>query len=227
MSYHRDPLASAVHTAHEWLHAIAEGLATEDRAFAHRVLRAWLHTVRDRIGVNAAAHLSAQLPELLRGIFYEGWVPAHVPVSHDVPSFLTQFADEAGVERDEVVALAGGVTDTLADLFSPGQLDHVFTLLPDDLRRVLMGTQLSGTLTVAAVTQPELSRFDEFENRLRALYDAVAVLVHGLEKPLGGESQDAVRISAAQQAHRILLAEGPIGSGAPTADRSHDREGIS
>ncbi|MGK8506871.1 DUF2267 domain-containing protein [Nocardia asiatica] len=216
MSYHRDPLAPAVHTAHEWLRTLADGLATEDRAFAHRALRAWLHTVRDRIGVNAAAHLSAQLPELLRGIFYEGWVPARVPVAHDVPSFLDQFAREAGVSRDEAYALAGAVTDALAELFSPGQLDHVFALLPDDMRAVLRGSDLAGTLQETAVTRPESSRFDELDNRLRALTDAVAVLARSLEETAGGAAQDTARVSAAQQAHRILIAEGLTRADTPT-----------
>ncbi|WP_280497321.1 DUF2267 domain-containing protein [Nocardia asiatica] len=227
MSYHRDPLAPAVHTAHEWLRAIADGLATEDRAFAHRALRAWLHTVRDRIGVNEAAHLSAQLPELLRGIFYEGWVPAHVPVPHDVPSFLAQFAQEAGVSRDEAAALAGAVTDTLADLFSAGQLDHVFALLPEDLRRILLGSELAGTLEADLITQPEPSRIDEIDNRLRALSDAVGVLVRGLEKQAGGQSHEAARASAAQQAQRILVAGGLTDAERPTADRPGRRKGVS
>ncbi|WP_280479657.1 DUF2267 domain-containing protein [Nocardia asiatica] len=216
MSYHRDPLAPAVHTAHEWLRTLADGLATEDRAFAHRALRAWLHTVRDRIGVNAAAHLSAQLPELLRGIFYEGWVPARVPVAHDVPSFLDQFAREAGVSRDEAYALAGAVTDALAELFSPGQLEHVFALLPDDMRAVLRGSDLAGTLQETAVTRPVSSRFDELDNRLRALTDAVAVLARSLEETAGGAAQDTARVSAAQQAHRILIAEGLTRADTPT-----------
>ncbi|WP_435593478.1 DUF2267 domain-containing protein [Nocardia sp. bgisy118] len=223
MSYHRDPLAPAIHTAHEWLRAIADGLATDDRAFAHRVLRAWLHSVRDRISINASAHLSAQLPEMLRGIFFEDWVPAHVPVSHDVPSFLDQFAHEAGVTHDEAVALAGSVTETLTGLFSPGQLDHVFVLLPEDLRRILVGAELAGPLAASFAGRREPSRFDELDTRLRALSEAVAVLVRGLENPLEGVSDGTARVSAAQEAHRILLVEGLIEPVAPTTDRSHTR----
>ncbi|WP_245549283.1 DUF2267 domain-containing protein [Nocardia exalbida] len=217
MSYHRDPLAPAIHTAHEWLRTLADGLATEDRPFAHRALRAWLHTVRDRIGVNASAHLSAQLPELLRGIYYEGWVPAHVPVSHDVPSFVDQFAREAGVSRDEAYALAGAVTDALADLFSPGQLDHVFAWLPEDLRAVLRGTDLAGTLPEKTAIRPsESPRLDELDSRLRALTDAVTVLARSLEATSGGDAGDTEQLSAARQAHRILIAEGLARSEAPT-----------
>lgn len=120
MTYHDDPFAPALNTAHTWLRTVADRLATEDRTFALRALRAWLHTVRDRLDVPVAAHFSAQLPELLRGIFYEGWVPAHVPVHHDVTTFVDAFAQEAGVSPDEAVALIGAVTIALSDVFSPG-----------------------------------------------------------------------------------------------------------
>ena len=32
-----------------------------------------LHALRDRIGAESAVHLAAQLPMLLRGLYYEGW----------------------------------------------------------------------------------------------------------------------------------------------------------
>lgn len=72
------------------------------------MLRAWLHVVRDRLTVDSAAHLGAQLPELLRGTSYGGWVPSRVPIRYD--------------------------SAALREKFSHGQLDHVFTLLPAKLR---------------------------------------------------------------------------------------------
>lgn len=212
MSHHTDPFAPSVHTAHEWLAAVAHGIDTEDRFVAHRALRAWLHTVRDRLNVNAAAHVSAQLPELLRGIFYEGWIPSQVPVPHDVPSFLTQFARGAGVGTEEAVPLAGIVTDTLADLFSPGQLDHVLAQLPVKLRSILLGTDLSVIYAGAAVfPEPEVPQIEALERRVNALTEAVTALVHGLEFPTEGEFDTGAGLSAAQRAHRILLAEGLAG----------------
>ena len=145
MTYHDDPFAPAVNTAHVWLRAVADRLGTDDRAFALRALRAWLHTVRDRLDVAVAAHFSAQLPELLRGIFYEGWVPAHVPMHHDAASFIDRFAREAGVSEDEAIALVGAVTVALSDEFSPGHLDHVLAVVPDPLRAILLGSELGST----------------------------------------------------------------------------------
>jgi uncharacterized protein (DUF2267 family) len=48
----------------------------EDRGDAYRVLRAVLHTLRDRLTVDEAAQFAAQLPELVRGVFYDSAKPA-------------------------------------------------------------------------------------------------------------------------------------------------------
>lgn len=206
MSSQDDPLAPAVQTAHEWLNDLASRLG-DDRAFAHRVLRAWLHTVRDRIGVAGSAHLAAQLPELLRGVYYEGWVPSRVPLAHRTAPFLTQFALEAGVAREQVAELAGVVTDLLADRFSGGQLDGVFAVLPASLREILSGTVDGDIEEIPAGYEAEPDRVAELEQRVRLLGDAVAALARGLEDLPIGEPGNAGHAAAAQQAHRILMAE--------------------
>ncbi|MET7771668.1 DUF2267 domain-containing protein [Nocardia sp. NPDC005366] len=137
--YSTDPFAPALRRAHDWLSDIVVAVGTEDPAFAYRLVRAWLHTVRDHLPVVNSAHLSAQLPELFRGLFYEGWKPAGVPKPHDLDSFVAQFAATAEIDPAEVPALAGAVTTALAQLFSPGQLDHVFEVLPERINAVLRG----------------------------------------------------------------------------------------
>ncbi|MEV0708253.1 DUF2267 domain-containing protein [Nocardia aurea] len=54
--------APALRQAQDWITDIAVANSTGDRDFAYRLLRAWLHTVRDRIPVDSTAHLGAQLP---------------------------------------------------------------------------------------------------------------------------------------------------------------------
>jgi uncharacterized protein (DUF2267 family) len=46
-----------------------------DRQRAYHTLRAVLHALRDRLPLNLAAHLGAQLPLLVRGICYDSWHP--------------------------------------------------------------------------------------------------------------------------------------------------------
>lgn len=64
----------------EWLNEICESLDWEEKARAHLLLRSTLHALRDWLSVDEAADLSAQLPLLIRGIFFDGWDPSRTPV---------------------------------------------------------------------------------------------------------------------------------------------------
>ena len=55
-------LDHAMQTAHTWINDVAREFDTEDREFAYRVLRAWLHTLRDRLTVEAGATLRLSCP---------------------------------------------------------------------------------------------------------------------------------------------------------------------
>ena len=72
---HLDVIDRSVEKTHIWLNDLAEELASEDGHHAYRVLRAFLHALRDHLSVNEAAALAAQLPIFVRGVFYEGWDP--------------------------------------------------------------------------------------------------------------------------------------------------------
>ena len=150
MTHQHDPFAHAEQTAHAWLAAVAEQLDTEDRHYAYRALRSWLQLVRDRLTVTAVAHLGAQLPELLRGVLFEGWVPGRAPQRCGVDEFLRAYADAAGIQPDEVGDVLGAVTLALRELFSAGQLDHALAQLPRPLRGSLYTTGRRPDLRLAA-----------------------------------------------------------------------------
>jgi uncharacterized protein (DUF2267 family) len=88
-------LDGAIDKANAWLADIDAGFGTDDRQLAYRVLRAWLHCLRDRLSVEVSAHFAAQLPELLRGVFFDGWNPSRVPQKYDWAEYVTRFAREA------------------------------------------------------------------------------------------------------------------------------------
>ena len=68
------------HQRHPRYRCCAGEFGTEDRRLAYRILRAWLYALGDRLPVPIAANFAAQLQELLRGVFYDGWSPSRVPV---------------------------------------------------------------------------------------------------------------------------------------------------
>src|SRR5512132_2006261 len=93
---HLDLLDRNVEQTNVWLKDIAEACGVEDRREAYRILRAFLHALRDRNTVDEAAQLAAQLPDLVREIYYEGWDPSGTPEKyHETDAFLRRVADEA------------------------------------------------------------------------------------------------------------------------------------
>lgn len=56
----------------EWLDVVAAELG-DNRQHAYHALRGVLHALRDRLPVAEATDLAAQLPMLLRGLYYDGF----------------------------------------------------------------------------------------------------------------------------------------------------------
>jgi uncharacterized protein (DUF2267 family) len=131
----------AIHTANIWLKSVSDALETEDRHLANRILRTWLHTLRDRLTVDVAAHVAAQLPELLRGVYYDGWDPSVVPVKYGREGYVNRFVEEAKVSPQEVPRIAPEVTAAVRHHLSPGQLEAALEQLPHDVRGLLEPVQ--------------------------------------------------------------------------------------
>lgn len=95
MSTGLDTFDKTVQESNLWLKDVMERLNTRDRHHAYSTVRAVLHALRDRIGAESAAHLGAQLPMLLRSLFYEGWDPTGKPTKerHEA-AFLAHIAKE-------------------------------------------------------------------------------------------------------------------------------------
>ncbi len=134
-----------MHTAHAWLADIAEVFGTDDQRFAYRLLRAWLHTIRDRMTVDEVVHFGAQLPELVRGAYYDGWNPAKAPVKYGQDEFVARFAAEARIPESDVPWTAARVSLVMQAHVSPGQLEHALAQLPQWLREIVYGVDLAAT----------------------------------------------------------------------------------
>jgi uncharacterized protein (DUF2267 family) len=129
----------SVEKTHIWLNEIAEEFGDHDQQYAYRALRAVLHTLRDRLPVDVAAKLAAQLPTLIRGIYYEDWDPSRTPVPiHDVGTFLDHVAEEGRMAGETEASIAvTAVARVLRAHVSPGEIDEILAVLPDTFRGLI------------------------------------------------------------------------------------------
>ena len=205
-----DPFARAVHTAQMWLADVSRALGTDDRRHAYRVLRAWLHTLRDRLTVHAAVKLAAQLPELLRGVYYDGWEPSRVPVKYGPDEYAVRFAFDARIPVANVSQAAPAVAHALARHLSPGQLDEALAQLPEPLRVLAAGPSEGRARAHLVAVPEELSDADkllaDLEERIDSLSAAVRVLALGFEDQPGAGVDEQRRVRAARVAADILIA---------------------
>lgn len=203
-----DTFDHMIHNANTWLSDVAEAFGTKDRRFAYRVLRAWLHTIRDRLTVDGAAHFASQLPELVRGVYYDGWHPSRVPVKYGPDEFVDRFATEANIPADDVRRTAARVSTVMQAKFSPGQLDHALAQLPEWLRDIVAGSEVEGEEQPTAGRDGATAeaRIRRLEGQVSALADALRTLAHGLEERPDTEPDERRAARAARQAHELLLA---------------------
>lgn len=132
-----DSLDRSIDKTNTWLADVADGFGTQDRRLAYRVTRSWMHTLRDRLPVPVAAHIAAQLPDLLRGVFYEGWNPSKVPMKYGRDEYVSRFAHDAQIHNTEVRKAGRLVTAAMRRHMSSGVIDEALGVLPADIRHLI------------------------------------------------------------------------------------------
>ena len=126
-----------------WLGELEERLQLNNREEAYSVLRAVLHTLRDRLPLDSAVAFAAQLPLILKGTYYDGWLPAGKPLKMHEEAFLDS------IEKHITIGLTLDIHDATIEVFrllaenlSHGTVDKVSHLLPKRLREDLFAPAL-------------------------------------------------------------------------------------
>jgi uncharacterized protein (DUF2267 family) len=137
---HVDAIDTTVHKTYAWLKELGEELKGLPRRESYHVLRAFLHVLRDRLVVDEAAQLGAQLTILVRGIYYEGWDPSKAPRKFDRDEFVAEFTRQLGLPaeppRPPADAIAAAAL-TLRRRISEGEYEQVLSHLPKDLKELV------------------------------------------------------------------------------------------
>lgn len=133
-----ESLDHTVQLTHVWINDLDESLGWDHGPRAYRLLKAVLHALRDWLQVNEAADLAAQLPQLLRGAYYEQWRPAETPTGkRSKAEFLARIdASFKADPLDDTARAVIAVFRLLSDKISAGEIEDVRRALPADLRKM-------------------------------------------------------------------------------------------
>jgi uncharacterized protein (DUF2267 family) len=138
---HIESLDHTVHLTNEWLRDISAQLGDDNRRHAYLALRGTLHALRDFLPLEESAQMSAQLPMLVRGIYFEGWNPSNTPTEERSREAFLGRVDQAleralWNEETDITAeqAAGAVLGVLTERVSAGEIDQVRHVLPERVR---------------------------------------------------------------------------------------------
>jgi uncharacterized protein (DUF2267 family) len=135
LTTHVSSLNATVQKTQEWLHELADIGGFIGEAQAYTAMRSVLHVLRDRLTVDEAAHLGAQLPMLVRGIYYEGWKPAATPVrERSGEDFLRRVEAQLGNADVGAESACRAVFELLDRKITSGEVKDVRHMLPREVR---------------------------------------------------------------------------------------------
>lgn len=128
---------SYLEVANRWLKELSEQLALspEHGARALHALRAGLHAIRDRLPDAEVIDLGAQLPTVIRGVYYEGWTHHHQPKQiRDRAAMIARVQAELPPDHQlDPVGVLRAVIHLVVQHVSEGQVEHVIATLPKSL----------------------------------------------------------------------------------------------
>lgn len=129
-------LSRTFHETNAWLNEIADEMEFPGQQVAYHALRGALFALRDRLAVDEALDLAAQLPMLIRGAYFEGYQPAGKPLTYrDRDEFLQRVEEElqpvGGADPEDA---ARAVFAVLNRHVSGGEVEDVRSMLPEAIR---------------------------------------------------------------------------------------------
>jgi uncharacterized protein (DUF2267 family) len=134
-------LSHAVQQTQEWLKELRDNGDLADEAEAYSVLRAVLHQLRDRLTPEEAVDLAAQLPLIVRGVYFEGWQPGQTPEKvRTRREFLDGVAAKLRPHRLDPERATRDVLAVVAHHCDPGEVADVIAQLPGELKELWPAT---------------------------------------------------------------------------------------
>lgn len=136
-----------VHEVNEYINQLALDLGHPQEQ--QRVLIIWravMHSIRDRINISESFDLMAALPLILRGIYTTGWKYTETPpysyktieeMKEQVKTLQSQYGEQEfnwSKSTDEIISI---VLDSLERYFTEGQMEHIRSQFPEEIKSLV------------------------------------------------------------------------------------------
>jgi uncharacterized protein (DUF2267 family) len=119
-----------------WLEQVGRELGWAEPDTVLLALRSVLHALRDRLPPDEAVELAAQMPLLLKGVYFDGWNPSATPVkarTREEFFALVRGPLRGGPMESDAERVTRAVFRVLADHVSQGEIRDVRGALPAEL----------------------------------------------------------------------------------------------
>jgi uncharacterized protein (DUF2267 family) len=132
-----DVFDKTLQTTNIWLDELM-GEIGPPRQGAWHALGAVLRALRDRLPIELGAHLGAQLPLLVRGLYYDQFQPARIPERlRTEEEFLSRVSDDlSGTRPVDARDAVRAVCAVLNRHVTPELVEKVKDALPEAVRRL-------------------------------------------------------------------------------------------
>lgn len=120
----------------EWLTELDYELAWRNAHLTLFALRSVLHALRDRLPPDEAVHLAAQMPLIIKGLYFDGWHPSATPVkARTKEEFLALIKKrlQRGILDPDPERVTRAVFKLIAQRVSQGEIRDVRGILPADI----------------------------------------------------------------------------------------------
>jgi uncharacterized protein (DUF2267 family) len=128
-------LGGALAETEKWIDDLMRRLDWHDRGKVYAALLGTLHGLRDSLPRDEAIYVGAQMPLLLRGLYYEGWHPTVRMSAKNRDAFLERIHEavhrDPGIDTEQV---ARAVFALLSARLSPSELEDAKAATPKPLR---------------------------------------------------------------------------------------------
>jgi len=138
-------LDRSIQSSIEWLNDIKEELKWKDDERVYAATKVTLQTLRDRMIVDETFELAAQMPLLLKGIFFDGYDPSGKPLTirsrEELFNEIQDRFDKAEGLSGEVITRA--VLKVLYRRVGEGEMDDIKDSMPADIQGLFIAAKKS------------------------------------------------------------------------------------